>query len=553
MADAIATVRTYHQATKHHTSGYAPSPGFLDWDCQPNPFRRYIGAPLIPLPLVGGEGLRDYHQLYATDDGAPAAVSRDSVGLLLELALGLSAWKTAGADRWALRNNPSSGNLHPTEGYLLLWQAVADDLPPGVYHYAPFEHALERRARLPADAASSLCTDFPTTFGAVALSSIPWREEWKYGSRAFRYCQHDVGHAVAAARLAAGVLHWHLKVDATASDDAIAACLGIDRAGDFTEDAEHEHPDLIALLGTSPQIDHALDWQRIGAALTDWSGSANLLSAERVHWPQVAQVIPAAHKPTTAAPQRPSTESPSIAPATDASIAATTVIRQRRSAQRMDAVTTMAFADFERALSRTLPQSTTAPFDAWPFEPALNLLLFVHRVDGLDPGLYTLIRAPQRFDAFRDACQTTEFSWERVDRTDLPLYRLMAPVDVRKIASQFCCYQGISGRGAFSLGMIGDVAHTLDTDGPWAYRRLHWEAGMIGQVLYLEAEASGLRGTGIGCFFDDEIHHLLGLGSAANAAWQTLYHFTVGGPMDDQRLGTEPAYGHLGAREPRGE
>lgn len=76
---------------------------------------------------------------------------------------------------------------------------------------------------------------------------------------------------------------------------------------------------------------------------------------------------------------------------------------------------------------------------------------------------------------------------------------------------------------------------------------------MIGQVLYLEAEASGLRGTGIGCFFDDEVHHLLGLGSAANASWQTLYHFTIGGPMDDQRLGTEPAYGHLGPRPPLGD
>ena len=35
------------------------------------------------------------------------------------------------------------------------------------------------------------------------------------------------------------------------------------------------------------------------------------------------------------------------------------------------------------------------------------------------------------------------------------------------------------------------------------YRRLFWECGLIGQVLYLEAEAAGVRGTGIGCFYDD--------------------------------------------------
>jgi hypothetical protein len=51
----------------------------------------------------------------------------------------------------------------------------------------------------------------------------------------------------------------------------------------------------------------------------------------------------------------------------------------------------------------------------------------------------------------------------------------------------------------------------LHDPGPWFYRRLFWECGMIGQILYLEAEAAGLRATGIGCFYDDPTHHLLGI------------------------------------------
>ncbi|MCK7581941.1 MAG: hypothetical protein MZV65_44195 [Chromatiales bacterium] len=62
---------------------------------------------------------------------------------------------------------------------------------------------------------------------------------------------------------------------------------------------------------------------------------------------------------------------------------------------------------------------------------------------------------------------------------------------------------------------------------------------MIGQALYLEAEAAGVRGTGIGCFFDDEMHRLLGL---RDRTWQSLYHFTVGGAVDDPRLTTLPPY-----------
>jgi hypothetical protein len=94
----------------------------------------------------------------------------------------------------------------------------------------------------------------------------------------------------------------------------------------------------------------------------------------------------------------------------------------------------------------------------------------------------------------------------------------------------------------------------METEGAWAWRRLHWEAGLIGQTLYLQAEASGLRGTGVGCFFDDEVHAPLGLEAGARASWQVLYHFTVGRALDDARLISKPAYAHLGAEQrARGE
>jgi hypothetical protein len=41
----------------------------------------------------------------------------------------------------------------------------------------------------------------------------------------------------------------------------------------------------------------------------------------------------------------------------------------------------------------------------------------------------------------------------------------------------------------------------------------------------LAAEAAGVRGTGIGCYFDDVLHRALGL---TGHDWQSLYHFTIG-------------------------
>jgi hypothetical protein len=77
---------------------------------------------------------------------------------------------------------------------------------------------------------------------------------------------------------------------------------------------------------------------------------------------------------------------------------------------------------------------------------------------------------------------------------------------------------------------------------PSSYRTLHWETGMIGQVLYLEAEAHDLRGTGIGCFYDDLVHELIGL---SGDTYQDLYHFTVGGAVEDARVTSLPPYFHV--------
>jgi nitroreductase len=92
--------------------------------------------------------------------------------------------------------------------------------------------------------------------------------------------------------------------------------------------------------------------------------------------------------------------------------------------------------------------------------------------------------------------------------------------------------------------MLAEFASALQGP-PAAYRHLYWEAGLLGQALYLEAEAAGLRGTGIGCFFDDAVHELLGI---QGGDLQSLYHFTLGGPLNDPRIETLPPYDHLPGR-----
>ena len=208
----------------------------------------------------------------------------------------------------------------------------------------------------------------------------------------------------------------------------------------------------------------------------------------------------------------------------------------------MDGSTAMSQASFFRMLGRLIPthDGRSIPWDAIPWRPRIHLGLFVHRVEGLCPGLYALPRDPHRLEVLKQAMRR-EFRWQRVPScpAGLPLF-LLQEGDCRGLAARVSCGQDIAGDGAFSLGMIADYGDSLRSYGAAFYRNLFWEAGMVGQVLYLEAEEAGIRATGIGCYFDDPMHQVFGI---ASREWQSFYHFAVGGPVEDQRLTALPAYG----------
>ena len=436
--------------------------------------------------------------------------------------------------------NPSSGNLHPTEAYAILPGLQGLPGGAGVYHYAPLHHTLEQRARWQQ-------TVKPDATGFyVGLTSITWREAWKYGERAFRYCQHDVGHALAALRFAAAALGWRVQLLPEWDDAQLARILGLDRAEDFA-DAEPETPELLVRVivneATATTLSPPAD------AAIEWFGRANRLSHFHVEWPVIDEVIAASERKAASAKQPESGKSLSWSrPSPPAcSLSAGQLIRQRRSAVDFDGVTNLSRETFLAILDTTLPRTLTPPFDAWPFPPRLHLVLMVHRVTGLDPGMYLWLRTPVDVDALRRAFGRN-LHWELATDSAVtaPLYRL-GRGDLRDFARTLSCHQHIAADSAFSLGMLARFEPVLREHGAPAYRELFWEAGMIGQALYLAAEAAGVRGTGIGCYFDDVMHGALGL---AGHDWQSLYHFTIGGPVEDSRLVTVPPYQHLATETP---
>lgn len=497
--NTIAAALEYHDRTKHRPQRYAASLGYMDWNTQPDPFRRYEGAPVVP--LVHSDVTPPYHLLFDKESLPVAPLCLESVSQLLRYSLGLAAWKSHGGSSWALRCNASSGNLHPSECYLISPPVPGISDKAFLSHYAPREHALEILHTYP--------QSLPTDSILIALSSVIWREMWKYGERCWRYCQLDAGHAYCAIRTSAAMLGWKCEILGVDTDEIARLC-GLDQHERF-DAHELESPDLLLRIGTKTPV--------LLPHTPPLSSRANRLSPSHHEWPAVERIDEAAggayplpaplnHRRRTPPPSRSAGE----------------IILKRRSAQMMDG-TGIGEAQFRQILDASLWCTDT---------PDVSFVLFVHRVTGIESGLYACVRNPGHLEELR-AAMDANFLWKDEGEG---LYFLNGG-DYRGAAQYISCNQEIAREGAFSFGMLCRFADVLEKRGAIGYKNLYHQCGMLGQALYLEATSLGLSATGIGCFLDDEFHTLLGL---KDQRWQSLYHFTIGRAVVDTRITTLPPY-----------
>ena len=187
-------------------------------------------------------------------------------------------------------------------------------------------------------------------------------------------------------------------------------------------------------------------------------------------------------------------------------------IRHRRSAIDFDGKTTMSINVFHY-LMRFLCSLYKADYLIPGSPPLIIPYLYVHRVEGVERGLYCL------------------------DRTNKKMF-LLSRGDMQHVAKELSLNQDIASDSAFAMSFISNFDYALNTYGNRGYRYIHYEAGFLGQSLYSGATAAGFDATGIGAFIDDEVHTFLKTPSEQ----QVVYHFTVGKRIDDSRISILPAY-----------
>ena len=485
----------YHELTKHSAESLQRTQHYLDWANMPNPFRHYEGVPVLDLPAdPPATEISAFEVLEGKIGNTLAGDGAEFLSQLMFYSASISASKrvpSTGAI-YSLRVNPSSGNLHPTEFHFCARGLVG--WPNGLYHYRPSSHMAEQRAI--GDFAAKLGNN--STPLIFVLTSIAWREAWKYRNRAYRYCLHDIGHAWQSLTLAARSIGCESFAFGHFSDDRVAeSCL-------LSAD---EWPMLIVgLHGPSIPL-NKLDT----VETVVFGGQPNRLSEEQEVYPLIERIHAATKFNTESSIPSPGQPKLSgrgdfrLPPPVSTNRSFGDVVRTRRSALDFKGGgESISYPQLATLLSTTRERL----FADFATHCYVHLYLYVHRVEGLEPGVYRFWPEHAELERIKSG-------------------------DQRLVAAALSLGQDLAGNACVAFSMIGDFENAASTYGDRGYRYVHFEAGAIGQRMYLAAEALGLGATGIGAFFDEEVNRYLGLSSELG---QVVYHFAIGYPVADPRL-----------------
>ena len=388
-AGADARARSITRPPSTTSTGLPGRPGYLDWETQPNPFRRYAGAPLLELPREAVAADACLRRAVRAGQRARAGDAERRSASCSAARSGSRPGSRSAAPRWALRVNPSSGNLHPTEAYARVAggrvplrrrrararaprRAGAGSLgrvgrpgpAAGRADLDPLARGVEvRRARVPLLPARRRARD--------RRRCASRRRSWAGG---WRCCHAGPTREVAA------LLGVDRDADAGGAEREAPACLAVVTPGD---------PAVVA--GRSPA----------GAPLRRScpasGGTANTLSRGHVDWPAIDDVARAAAYP--GARRR---EPPAAAHAGGGAGRPQPPTRRGRARDHPEPAQRRGLRPARRRcrcetflsmLARVAP-ARPRPGTHSTGRRAVHLVLFVHRVDGLVPGVYVLLRDP---------------------------------------------------------------------------------------------------------------------------------------------------------------
>ena len=433
-------LRYLHERTKDLSGRFVPSPD------RPDPFRTWEGTERVPLPLTDDPDVPCRYLFLPSS--TPSPFNLKSVSKFLELGAGITG--IYGDIYRTVRANPSAGNLHPEEVYILLSDG-------SLYHYGVKAHSLYLRGRL-----KPVEDLLPEGGFFVIATAIYWRTLWKYGVRGFRYALLDVGHLYGSLRAAGHVLGWRVMPLWDTSPNTLTGVLGFD--GVVFPEGEEEYPQMaMAVVPPGGRYPSVLPNDLSKGA--EFYGEPNRLSPDAVVFEDVLALERITRRGYTGngevlqAPPVPHIDR--LKDRVPGDCNAVDVIRRRRSP--------FVYAEDNFLSGDTLRDIVELAHDLRG--EGITFKVFLQRVVGMKDGAYDPYLNPLKLGRVRDFL-------------------------VKLTCNQKHC-------GDANLNFVITSNLDLAYEVPKLYRSIHYRAGALGQVLYLLAETFSLNGNAIGCFNDD--------------------------------------------------
>lgn len=517
----------YHEDTKHTRARLGAIRRLPDPDNRPLPYKVYPTLTPLRMPSVFSPGgLSTVQALGAGVRSAAPHVPALDIDTLARVCLfsnGITRRVRRAGVETAYRAASCTGALYHLELYVVT--SALPGLPAGVYHYGAHDHTVRllrsgdfRAVLVEATGGEESVAGAPAV---VICTSMPWRNAWKYGERAYRHVFWDAGTLLAnllavcqaqaqPARAILGfvddVVRELLDLDPTREMPVCLVAVGSGEPKCATQPPPTSRP-LAALdlpvAPLSPAEAYLPGMHRIHAS------SKLRASEETATWrsgaPATARVSAdnAIPRPLAAIPSTPSCAT------TDASLAPLESVIRRRTSCRSFARTPIP-AEQLSLLMQAATEGLVLDVLAPSFLQMADIYLIVNAVDGLPPGAYVL-RQPER---------------------TLDLLRLG---DFRETAATLALGQAPAADAAVNIYFLIDLRAVLARFGNRGYGAAQLSAAVGAGRVHLIATALEMGVTGL-TFLDDEVTAFFGPLAAGKAV---LFLTALGLPSNRPAAGVE--------------
>ncbi len=483
----IKTASQYHS----HTSYRRGSMGghSLDWQNQPDVFKKYQGVIPISLPdeipsLKKGlwSVLKELH----IEKPSFRKMDMHDLSLILRLTCTLTAKARHGTEDFFFRSAASAGALYPTEIYVATREVTG--LDNGLYHFAIRGHGLfPVRGHDISEHFAALINPPIKKLPIITFffTAIFFRSSWKYRDRAYRYHLLDTGHVIENLDLGLKAMKIPFTLSYDFDDAGINQLLGVD-----------DSKEVCLAVGHIPGLDDVddSDMEEV-KPVPDNILKASTVSIKETDYPAIREIHRAGYMykakghADTDLPETPALIKRSWRMLADQPLNADYTeypecLFKRRSGRNFmnEAIKKNSLLSLLDSLcldEREMPEDSIR-------HPLLTVSFLAGNIESLDPGLYTLDMIKKRFGMISSGNLTADMARACLDQ------------------------EWLRNAGVHFL-FISDLTLIDRIYGPRAYRYSMMAAGRMGQRIYIAATSMGLGCCGIGAFYDNETAGLIGL------------------------------------------